>query len=514
MPIQEQKPPSSKRKKILIILLVLILLAGVALVAWQKLSKKPESSQQAVVKQDIPLFKVGLQYGPVGGIYPDIELITHQFMTNSQMFEGLVRYEDKTKIVPALATDWSNPDNNTWILNLKPNVKFHTGRTMTAKDVKASIETLQKTNDVLNDAYASTIVGVEAVDEDTVKITTDGPDPILLNKLTFLYIFDSQAKPAKNSTAGTGPYMVKPDSKVTENNVEMVAFDDYHGGHAYIRELHFSVQEKTDQLISGFKAGQYNMIGSLRQDSLSELASYETYVTQEPEITFFGINSLAKGPLQKLKVREALAHAINPEALADAINADVNVESQFLPLAIPGHNPDINRLPYDVEKTKQLLREAGEEDLEITVTHSETVKGLDEEIKTQLENAGINAKVVFEKDFDAFIGDVIDGNTQVHYITFVSDVLDGVDMLSQVLQNSANYKNKELDKLIDQANETLDPAERLELTQQAAKIVADDMALIPLYSQKRIWVTDKPYAIKQDMPSSDMDVYLWQVYEK
>ena len=231
-PAPETKPQkhSPKKMKLVIWALVVVILVGGLATAYILSRPEKKADQVSNEKKEIQLINYGTADGPVNRFYPDVTGNSVDFEVNEQVFEGLVQYENETRIKPLLATSWTNPDDSTWVFKLKEGVKFHTGTVMTAKDVKFSLENYKTTE--WGKIFAGTIKSADVVDDYTVKVTTNGPDPILLNKLVFMFIVDSTST-LKNDTAnGTGPYTLKTDSKPTDTLSELVAYDDYHGGRA------------------------------------------------------------------------------------------------------------------------------------------------------------------------------------------------------------------------------------------------------------------------------------------
>ena len=197
--------------------------------------------------------------------------------TDSQLFEGLVGYQDQIKIKPMLATSWSNPDDSTWVFNLRHNVKFHSGRTMTADDVKYSLDYAvahQGDNGSATQlALASSINSVKVLNPYQVQITTNGPDAVLLNRLAALYVVDSKAK-LGDPNAGTGPYMIKPGTiKPNASALDLVAVNNYWGGHVYTRAVHFQEDATEDQMTKDAAAGKLDIAGDFNDKQVAQVKS-------------------------------------------------------------------------------------------------------------------------------------------------------------------------------------------------------------------------------------------------
>src|SRR5262249_35033441 len=137
-----------------------------------------------------------------------------------------------------------------WIFNLQKGIKFHDGHTLAASDVKYTIDSIIANHSDLAQTYASTIASVDVVNNNTVKITTSQPDPALLNKLSWLYIIDANAPKGSDPTqAGTGPYELKSGTKPSSTNVQLVAFNDYHGGRPQTQALSFGARDNNAETL-------------------------------------------------------------------------------------------------------------------------------------------------------------------------------------------------------------------------------------------------------------------------
>lgn len=511
-PPQQEK---NNRKKILVgAVLGLILLFGGAL-ALTRDSK--QETRTETTKKDIPLIRIGEISGPLNHFYPGIENTDIDVQINNQIFEGLVQYEDKTKIVPMLATSWTNPDSSTWVFKLKQNVKFHTGRTLTAKDVKVSLEEIINNHPDLSSIYSG-IKTVEVVDDNTVKITTAEPDPILLNRLASLAVYDSQGKP-NDAANGTGPYQVKPGSVPTENKLELSAFDNYHGGHVYTRELQFSLADSQENTAKDFKENKVDIAGDFDGTYFNEtsLGQFKEYKVLTPSLNLLGMNTLKTGsPLQKVEVRQALQNLIDVPAFNKAQQVQGTVADQLIPQELPGYNPAIKRPQRNVAKAKELLIAAGYPNgvtLELTgsLMPEEGVK----ELQKQFAEGGV--KIVYKdiEDFSAFLDAAYGGQTDLYFLGYSSDVLDGIDFLTFITeQQPGNYKSPELEKIVEQANQTTDPAERLKVLQQGSKVVSDNALVVPLTSVYHNFALKQDYTLVQDNPRAYLGVYFWKVHAR
>lgn len=526
LPETQPQPPSppipnKKRrlsKKFWLILALVLVIGGVAayIINQQSNDSSKQYLTQQATKKDIPLLRIGYTTGPINSFYPHNKPTEASNFIGLQIFEGLVRYEDQTKIVPELATSWSNPDSSTWIFNLRQGVKFHTGHTLSAKDVKYSLETVKKENSDL-DLFHQTIKSVEVIDNNKVEITTDGPDPILLNKLTFLHIIDSQSTKKDDPINGTGPYTLKPGTSPSENNLDLVAFDKYHGGHIYTRELQFTWEKDEAQAINSFNSGKYDIAGNLlSSENISKAKINQRYTAEQPGLNFIMMNTTKTGPLQKLQVRQALQHILDPATIAKVKGDGSKPSSQVIPQDIPGHNPELKRPEHNVTKAEELLAAAGyPKGLTLNFLSSSQPSALVNELVRQFAEGGVTLKTQNIDDFDQFFDQAFGGGPNIDLVNlgFNSDVLDGTDFLNIFVNDNKNYSLPEINKLIEEVNQTSDPQTRLKKLEQAAKLLHDQASVIPITDTRSLFVLNKPYRITQDTFQS-LGVYFYKVYLK
>lgn len=496
--------------KIFLLLVVIALLAAGGWVAYNKhhKNKTPAASAQ---NKDIPLLRIGMRQADFGGIYPDISDNDYSVSVNSQMFDGLVRYQDRSKIVPDLASTWTNPDNNTWLFTIKKGVKFHDGNTLAPSDVKSSLDKMIASSSDFATTFAATIASIDLVGSNQVKITTKSPDPTLLNKLTLLYIIDTNApKGSEPSLAGTGAYQVKPGTTPTNDNIQMVAFNGYHFGRPTTEALDFTNATDTD-LMKDFNAGKYDMAGAVPPDQISQAKNATLFNVNEADSNYLAFNTVQPSPVQNKLVREAIRYAVNAGAIGKANGENLTPVSQLVPPSIPGYDPAISAYKQNIEKAKQLLAQAGYPN-GVTLTLSVPTVNAKEaaEISNELKQVGITVNLDQHTDFDEFINYFTQGKAQMYVVDYASDTLDAADVYQTTLPES-NYNNPKVNDLLAQANTTLNPATRLKLLQQVAVLVDQDVPVVPLGTTADTWVMNKPYDIHQDTTSGYLPVYFYTV---
>lgn len=517
MPQQPQmvaSPPPKRGglKKILLALLIVLVVAGIAAgVYFLTKSDKPATNAPTVSsKGDVQQLTVGV-VGLTVALYPKSASDSYSQALSQQIYEGLVAYEDQTKIVPRLSTGWSNPDSSTWDFNLRQDVAFHNGHKLKANDVVASLERAKQNPDL--SIYNDTLSDIKALGDYKVEIKTSKPDPFLLNKLTYLMILDSKDIDAADGSNATGPYELK--TELTDTEADLTAFDKYYGGHIYVKNLTFLAEPDEATAAKDFAAGKVNMAGDFNSKDPTELKGLKAQkiIADDPAVTFVTLNTVQTGPLQNLKVRQALRESLDIPTLISASNISAEPASQLVTKAIPGYDPSLSVPKQDITKAKQLLTEAGYPN-GVTLTLDVGSQNLQvaQEVAKQAKAAGITINVNSNDNFDDLIDKLMAGKTQMALLSYSSDLQDGSEVFDTVLRQTGNYKSADLDNLLEQASTTLNQEKRLKDLQQASKSLDENVAAIPLFNRQRPWFTDKSYAIQFDNVAADPGINFWKVY--
>lgn len=508
-PSTSPKQPHSKLPSVLLILLILVVIVVGAIIYHHENQNKVSG----VTKKDIPVFNYAILNDGLSSFYP-YNTTDIGSQVNSQLFEGLVRYEQQDKIVPLLATNWYNASSTKWIFNLRHGVKFHSGQTMTAQDVQYSLNyaVAHQSADDQNTAmqFASTIQKATVTGPYQVTITTTNPDPTLLNRLTQLYIMDSTAK-VGSPDAGTGPYIITPGTTPSNNTLDLTAFNDYWGGHVYTRSVHFQSVNGSQAVA---QAHNYNLIGELSASQLAQLKGESSISVPTLGATFLGLNTMQSGsPFESLQARQAAAYALNIQQIIKVGGLAATQANQLIPSAIPGHNPSITTTPYDPAKAKQLLAGVKDAAAPLTLEYVNDASAV-KEITTELNAVGFNITATQEPDLGTLVNAAVSGQTAMFYLTYDTNIFDGVDILSSTVVDP-NYTNPTFDNLISKASNTIVPTTRIGLMQQASTIVATNLPDIPLYAQSELFaVSNASYHIQLDIPSAEAGVYFWQTYKE
>jgi peptide/nickel transport system substrate-binding protein len=308
---------------------------------------------------------------------------------HSNIFEGLVRTGGDLTIGPALATEWSNPAPDLWRFALRRGVTFHDGAPFTADDVVFSFERVGKQGSDFTTAVA-TITAVRKIDDYTVEISTDGPDPILDRKLDIVFIMSRSWAEAHDATEpvdlrkgvenhaarhanGTGPFMLlsrSPDVKTV-----LMPFPGWWDRADHdVTEAVFTPIGSDATRVAALLAGDLDLAYPVPLQDIPRIERAAGLgVLKGPELRtiFLGMDQwrdellyssvTGANPFKDLRVRRAFYQAIDIEAIRRKImRRAATPTALMIGAGINGFDPELNeRLAHDPDAARALLAEAG-----------------------------------------------------------------------------------------------------------------------------------------------------------
>ena len=303
----------------------------------------------------------------------------------NQLFDGLVTLDPSLNIVPCLASTWTiSRDGKSYTFHLRPDVKFHDGTPLTADDVVFTFRRVLEPNREPRSIAASYIPGVEgaaaftagkrhdlpgvvALDAHTVSIRLERPYISFLEVLAMdgLRVVPRRVLEAEGdklferSPVGTGPFRF--ESWDTEG-LHLAANKGYFASAPYVDRLDifFLGSDEADQGTERFKRGDVDVLVP-PPDQLEDLSSRPDVTIvryQELNLSFFGL-STGTPPLEDVRLRQAIAHAINRQALVANAPATRRLATGILPPGLQGYSPQPKALAYDPALARKILADAG-----------------------------------------------------------------------------------------------------------------------------------------------------------
>lgn len=444
---------------------------------------------------------------------PDSEVIAH-------VNETLFKLTPEGKIEPRLAESHRlSSDGRTMTIALRRGIRFHDGTPFDANAVKWNLDYFRDPNNRITYRFlVSEVTSVDVVDANTVRLTTGRPFVPLLAHLTHDFIamhspaaiekaggaLPPQGMPYGRAPVGTGPYKfkewVRGDRLVLERN------PDYWGPEKpVIDQIVWRVIPDDGARVLALESGQIHVAERVPPRDTSRLAlnrAVRVDRTSSLRTIYIAFNNQRK-PFTDARVRQAFNYAVNKKAIVQTIlGGAARVSDAPIAPGIVGYSP-IMTYPYDVNKAKALLAEAGfPQGLSVTMHHPTGRYVQDAAVaaavQSQLRDAGINARLVTAEwaTYLQMTGRPVDQTDIEMFLlgwgTVTGDADYGVYSLfhSTQWQPAGNsrffYKNPQVDTLLEQARGITDAARRAGVYKQAMDLIVKDAPWLFLHSESQI----------------------------
>ncbi|MEX3316094.1 ABC transporter substrate-binding protein [Sulfitobacter sp. PS-8MA] len=399
----------------------------------------------------------------------------------SNVFEGLTRFMGDGSIVPGLAESWEiSEDALTYTFKLREGVTFHDGSTMDAEDVKFTLDRINAEDSAnAQKALYASIAEVNVIDPQTVEIKLSEPNGNLLFNLAWgdaVIVAPETVDTIKQTPIGTGPFKFEDWSQ--GDKITLSRYDAYWGEAPALAEATFKFISDPTAAFAAVMAEDVDVFaGFPAPENIPQFEAdprFQVLIGSTEGETILSMNN-KQAPFDNVKVRQAVAHAIDRQAIIDGamFGYGTPIGTHFAP-----HNPDYVDLTamsaHDPEKAKALLAEAGFEDGFETTLHlpppSYARRG-GEIIAAQLAEVGIDAQI-----------------TNVEWAQWLETVFKGKNFGLSIVSHTepmdigvyANpdyyfqYDNAEFQDLMAEFNKTTDPAARSEMLAKAQNMIAED----------------------------------------
>lgn len=449
-----------------------------------------------------------------GQLDPHISTKSQDKVVFGMMFNGLVRFKPGTmassSIEPDLAESWtSSEDGLKWTFKIRKGVQFHDGYgELTAADVVYSLKRAGDPNRSSVSSDYAEVASIEALDDYTVKITLSKAVPSLLGIVANYHGGNIISKKAgeemgddfKSHPIGTGPFEFK--ELVSGQYLSMEAHDEYYLGAPKIDNVTLRYIKSASTRELAYKNGELDIFLGTREDRwvnrMKKSGGAIIDVFEPGELRTLHINTTVP-PFDDLRVRQAVSHAINREELVAFIGASVARANEApVPDGYLGHASKIPGLPFDLEKAKALLVEAGYPDgfsSKVFITAQTPLLAPMQIIQAQLAKVGIKLEleVVEHSSWHAAIRD--DVSSMVLYGAARFPVAD--TYLTQFYHSKSTVKTPTAvtnfshcnvaDAEIDQARSEADSGKQMELWASAQQKIVDEVCSIPLFELLQVW---------------------------
>lgn len=485
---------------LILLLISLVLLSSIA-IAQENLA-------------DEQVLRIGLNASDLGTLDPQATLLLPDSPIKYAIFEGLLQYQEPgnaaSGVAPLLAERWeSSEDGSIWTFYLKPGVQWQGDYgELSAEDVVYSFERAKDPDRsaVLDSPVWKRIESVEALDDMTVQVTLSTPDPLYDVKLASMR--EGQVIVPKAAVeelgddefaanpVGSGPFVF--ESYASQNEVVLLANENYHGGAPILERIEFKYVPSQSARNLALQQGELDMsFGTSDPLWIEDMRNAGIVVDQlGPGFAGLLMFNLERAPVDNKLVREAIAHAINREALSALMAGP----PQISPLPEDGWlfatTEGVPVYEYDLERSRELLTEAGYPDGidlgEQVTSESSYYRTQLEAIQAMLADANINMdlSVVDHPTFHQLQGD--DHNVLP---LFGGGGFDGLSVLTLFFHedgalNFSHYTG--VTDLLDQAAASDDVEEIEEIMAEVQRKLVEDLAVYPTVSVMKV-LARQPY---------------------
>lgn len=453
------------------------------------------------------------------GLDPASRTDGESFNVTDHIFDNLVTFKPgTTEISPSLAERWSiSADGLTYTFNLVKGAKFHDD---TPVNADAVIFSFKRQLDAKHPAHEDggpysylqamgldqLIKDVVKIDDGTVAFKLAKPNAPFLSTLgmqAFAIVSPAAVTKLKQDFAqkpvGSGPYKLKVWDK--KQKIVLEANPNYWGTKPYAQTLIFRAIPDNNTRLQEMMAGNLHVMDTPDSNHIKALEQKMGSKLKLLKAPGFNVGYLAmnqeKKPFDNPKVRQAIAHAINKQAIVDTIyNGFAEVAKNPMPPTMWAYNDKVRTYEYDPSKAKQLLKEAGLEQgfetdiwaMPVPRPYMPDGRKVAEAIQGDLAKVGIKVKIV-SYDWGTYLKKTQDGEHSMALLGWTGDIGDPDNFLYVLLdkdnavkpaQNISFYKSDRLHELLIKAQVESDTKKRTSLYLEAQEVIAADVPMIPI----------------------------------
>ncbi|MEX0954934.1 MAG: ABC transporter substrate-binding protein [Rhizobiaceae bacterium] len=454
---------------------------------------------------------------------PHAVTAVNDFRILMNVYDGLTRYKDGTlEPEPSLAESWEiSDDGTTYTFKLRDGVSFHDGTPFNAEAVKFNFDRMLKEDHPYHDTgpfplafYFSAVDEVTAVDDMTVEFKLNEPYAPFLSNLAYptgLIVspaaVQEHGEDFGRNPSGTGAY--KFEAWEANSRVVVTANADYWDGAPPMEALIFRPITDANTRIAEMLSGGLDIMVEVPPDALQQFRDGEAFTVYEqagPHVWFLILNA-KEGPFADKKIRQAANYAINKQTLVDDIlQGTAEVAAGPTPPAFAwAYNESLEPYPYDPEKAKALLQEAGYDGEELTFYVTEGGSGMLDPIamgtaiQADLQAVGMPTSIE-TYEWNTFLGKVNPGlegkadMAEMAWMTNDPDTLPFLALRSEAWPdkggfNSGYYSNEKVDELLNEARTATDQDRRAELYKEMQEIVQEEAPWVFVANWKQNAVT-------------------------
>jgi peptide/nickel transport system substrate-binding protein len=490
----------------------------------------------ACVPLSVQAQEVRIGFGAaVTSMDPHYHALTPNVAVHQHVFGALIGLDEKLGLRPELAESWQPVGATIWEFKLRRDARFHDGTPFTAEDFVVSTERIANIPNSPGrfTIYTRQISRIEVVDAHTLRVHSAETHPLMPNQISGILVVSKRATEgattadfnAGRAAIGTGPYRYR--SYTPGNRIELDRNDAYWGAPEPWTRVTFQLMTNAATRVAALRAGDVQLIDvvptddadaiardpNLRLSSTPGVRNIYLYVDQKrdasPGVSDAQGRPMETNPLKDVRVRRALSLAINrPGIVRSVMGGQASASGQLLPAGVMGHDPSIMPDPFDPERARRLLAEAGYPNGFSIVLAGPNDRYINDDkilqaIAQMWTRVGVRTRVEAQPS-SVFFARSAQEAYSVGLLGWGTGTGEPDSPLQALLAtpnrergwgvfNRSGYSNPGMDEVLARAMSTLDRAERELLYFQAIRMAMADVAIIPLHHQVNAWAMRREF---------------------
>ncbi len=430
--------------------------------------------------------RVVIAYAEAPSTYSPLsyDSVNRKYLAN--IYEPLVRYDKTFNFKTGLAVSWGRLDDLTWNFRLREGVVFHDGSEFDADDVVYSLEMAMDDSESGLTSLLGSIESVEVVEDNRIQIVTSEPDPLLLHRLTNVYML-SEDYDDFNSPLGTGSYVL---TALEEGDMTLGRFDSYWGDTPFFEEVVLRYIPDAEDRMAAVTDGSVQFLANVPPQNVFDLGEYRMRLAEVPslEVSFLMLNE--GGVFADENLKKAVWYAISMDYASVLGGGYLKQAHQYAATGIYGFSPNFVRREQNLVVAAEYMElYAGEK--KVTLDLPTGLEALGDEVVADLAEIGVEVEVNILEGAE-LEEKILAGESDFYFFGWKYDLADSSDFFVSVAHsegefNGISYENQIVDSMIEQVITVLDESERQLMLAKLADTLAADQVIMPLFEAKSLY---------------------------
>jgi peptide/nickel transport system substrate-binding protein len=437
----------------------------------------------------------------------DYDFYGRQIVAN--VFDPLIMLDKNLRPSPSLAISYGLIDDTTWNFVLRKNVYFHDGSVLNFEDVNKTFELVKQSS--LLRSYLNSFDRIEKISDFEFNLYTKFPDPLLLSKLSLIYIVPSEYD-AENPMIGSGPYVF---DKSTEREVFLYPNKSYFCSVPAIKEFKVLFEEDVTDRVDLLTSGRVDFLAFVPQNTIPLVKQYGFNVLTLPslEVQFLVFN-MDSEIFKDIDLRKAFYSVISSDRIIEQLGVSLKSSSQFAGSGVFGFNSDLNPQKGNLTELSKIFSDKNVRSLVLKLPKSATLLG--NILKLELKKVGVGLIIDSVED-EKYEMALREDPGDVYFMAFKNEIGDFSEFLDFLVRpdsknNFSNFQDKQILDLMDKASVDLDVKSRLSILKNIMQeLVLNKYFGVPLFEYEVSYAFSKDFSFE---PRLDGIIYLNDIKQK